>query len=573
MAIVEGTQFGRVGAFRFWCQKVLPAVYDDSLSYYELLCKVIAYLNEVITVTNTQSDAIAELQELVNQFIESNVYEIVENAIDEWFTLNGDNLLNRIDEAEQKVDEFSALVRNKVFAQPNFTAVSRFEAGTWEDPANSSMQSGCVFEQNGTLYWAQIIQATDTTQDQLVIMDIGNNSNVSTSIMQLGHGNTISYNAERLQLMTSDDIAGELVFIDVSNVGSPSIADRVDYTVLPGYTQLQFAWIENHIGALNIYSNILRTYDDTLTLVESYTLETEDGKVHNNGYVFQNFMYDNVTNCIYIGASTPDCIIVIDFEDCVQKNCIQCRTNYGFIYMMELESAYVHNGCIYINNYEDVDNFLVCTLLKFDMVHGTIDSEDSFYERPSSNRVQAYVDYSTGRILPQVINGDYGTFKYFGDLIKQFKYNGFDGEIRGIVREDYPGIINCMGENIVISVAGSMNIGGINARQSKLTLNNAGNMNIGFNQQVTLGANTFNVAIDALYGEVIIESDAVPTIPSQNTRDVLILCANGTIRMMNNATADANRRIASTQTVIYVKDAANIINDFQYRNCVIVNTV
>lgn len=32
--------------FRFWCQKVLPLVYDDSLSYYELLAKVVDYLNK-----------------------------------------------------------------------------------------------------------------------------------------------------------------------------------------------------------------------------------------------------------------------------------------------------------------------------------------------------------------------------------------------------------------------------------------------------------------------------------------------------------------------------------------------
>lgn len=34
--------------FRFWCQKVLPLVYDDSLSYYELLCKVVDYLNKTM---------------------------------------------------------------------------------------------------------------------------------------------------------------------------------------------------------------------------------------------------------------------------------------------------------------------------------------------------------------------------------------------------------------------------------------------------------------------------------------------------------------------------------------------
>ena len=32
--------------FRLWCQKVLPLTYDDSLSYYELLCKVIDSLNK-----------------------------------------------------------------------------------------------------------------------------------------------------------------------------------------------------------------------------------------------------------------------------------------------------------------------------------------------------------------------------------------------------------------------------------------------------------------------------------------------------------------------------------------------
>lgn len=32
---------------RFWCQKVLPLVYDDSLSYYEVLCKVVKYVNSL----------------------------------------------------------------------------------------------------------------------------------------------------------------------------------------------------------------------------------------------------------------------------------------------------------------------------------------------------------------------------------------------------------------------------------------------------------------------------------------------------------------------------------------------
>lgn len=49
--------------FRFFCQKVLPLVYDDSLSYYEVLCKAINKLNEIGGITNINSDSIENLGE------------------------------------------------------------------------------------------------------------------------------------------------------------------------------------------------------------------------------------------------------------------------------------------------------------------------------------------------------------------------------------------------------------------------------------------------------------------------------------------------------------------------------
>lgn len=36
----------------FWCQKIIPLVYDNSLSYYELLRKVVEYINNIITDVN-----------------------------------------------------------------------------------------------------------------------------------------------------------------------------------------------------------------------------------------------------------------------------------------------------------------------------------------------------------------------------------------------------------------------------------------------------------------------------------------------------------------------------------------
>lgn len=52
--------------FRFWCQKVLPLIYDDSLSYYETLCKITDYLNKTIEQTNKVTDELLALKAEVN---------------------------------------------------------------------------------------------------------------------------------------------------------------------------------------------------------------------------------------------------------------------------------------------------------------------------------------------------------------------------------------------------------------------------------------------------------------------------------------------------------------------------
>lgn len=46
-----------IDRLQYWCNKILPLVYDDSLSYYEVLCKTSEKLNEVIESTNGLLDA------------------------------------------------------------------------------------------------------------------------------------------------------------------------------------------------------------------------------------------------------------------------------------------------------------------------------------------------------------------------------------------------------------------------------------------------------------------------------------------------------------------------------------
>ena len=69
--------YSGITPFRFWCQTALPLTYDDSLSYYELLNKVVNYLNHTIEdLTNVENntselaEAYEKLQDYVNDYFD-----------------------------------------------------------------------------------------------------------------------------------------------------------------------------------------------------------------------------------------------------------------------------------------------------------------------------------------------------------------------------------------------------------------------------------------------------------------------------------------------------------------------
>lgn len=61
----------------YWCQKVLPLVYDDSLSYYEFLCRVCDKVNEIIASQNKTNDDVSNLT--------ANIKNIINDILIEWF--------------------------------------------------------------------------------------------------------------------------------------------------------------------------------------------------------------------------------------------------------------------------------------------------------------------------------------------------------------------------------------------------------------------------------------------------------------------------------------------------------
>lgn len=100
----------KLETFKFWCQKVLPLVYEDSLSYYENLCKVIHYLNNVIESQNTVIEVVNISKEQIEKLKEEMRFVLEElekikngsyisvyvEALKDWIDRNLQELVGRV---------------------------------------------------------------------------------------------------------------------------------------------------------------------------------------------------------------------------------------------------------------------------------------------------------------------------------------------------------------------------------------------------------------------------------------------------------------------------------------------
>lgn len=447
MTINDGVSFGKVGAFRFWCQKVLPAVYDDSLSYYELLCKVIDYLNKVIDITNTQSDAITELQEMLKEFMDGEIGQYIEEKVDEWFEENEPEIMADIAEMQRQLAEMG--MHN--YSEPNFRCKDRFIFGEYGYDGVNSAQAGCVFIQDETLYWAQILTSSSANKDRLIIRDIKNNTTVASMTYEFGHGYTISYNPSTKQLLTqnSDSSPKLLILIDVEYITAPEIAEVISLT---GVVMDNPCWYDDTHVIASIGNMLWGVFDlATLTRVDTYTLDLGGYRV-SSGYIFQNICWYPSENKAYIGTTAPDGIALCDVDNdnkiIKMHDYIACKQYYGCLYMRELEMAYRVGDKMYINQFDSIDGQMVVSLLEWNMFNGTMPNENSNYIQPNGN-LFLYVNYSNGQLIENFSDSNF-QYKLAGDALNKLKSLGNGITCRLYIQGDYPFIIEGKACNFII---------------------------------------------------------------------------------------------------------------------------
>ena len=144
---------------RFWCQKVLPAVYDRSLSYYEVLCKLAAFLNKMVEELEKMQDnidalhkAYKDLQDWVNAEIARfeahmeqhfddltqelwNRFEEYKNntntTLQQWFNNYATNTTNNLN---KKFNDFVTNANTRIEQMFNtYTSSTNNEFNTWKN--------------------------------------------------------------------------------------------------------------------------------------------------------------------------------------------------------------------------------------------------------------------------------------------------------------------------------------------------------------------------------------------------------------------------------------------------------
>lgn len=141
-------------SFKFWCQKVLPLVYDESLSYYEVLCKLVEYINTIIQnqdYFNVQLKeyglSIEQLKADVNLIKEE--LEKVKNG--DYVSLYIDSIINWIDKNLQEL--VARIVKYVSFGLTKNGYFVAYIPPTWE-----FLQFDTIVDVNSELYGHLVLQ-------------------------------------------------------------------------------------------------------------------------------------------------------------------------------------------------------------------------------------------------------------------------------------------------------------------------------------------------------------------------------------------------------------------------------
>lgn len=246
---------------RFYCNRILPQVYDDSLSFEELLYGVLKKMNEVIEKVNSYDELINYVIDLLEN-LDKHIKETVTEQLQKWYD---DGTLKEIlavicapyfDEFRKEIAQLKKdFVTFKNQPHSTYVDFERWLLG-WtyrgENLANAEKetnrypvnQGGARYTIGGNNYYAcafvprgHTLELHPTTA-AVVVFNYSNGAQVARrDIEGLGHANSIVYNSKRNSLFVATSELNGTPSKTIFELNPTTLATIQKYSAPAGYNE------------------------------------------------------------------------------------------------------------------------------------------------------------------------------------------------------------------------------------------------------------------------------------------------------------------------------------------------
>lgn len=498
----------------------------DAITNYQLLCKVVEYLKNVI---DNQIIVEENVTNLYNSFVE------LKNYVDNYFTNLDvqDEVNNKLDEMVES-GEFEELLSNyfntkeDIDSNKNLITLNRITRffvnnGKYQTNLEDRAYYGYMQGATNTKDGKYIIAYMPSNENYLYtnnvnLVEYNSDGSINRSkILQLGHANSLSFNIKdnlvyvvsgskyinetltndyRLYILDYDTLSIQENIIYEEEISSVSY-DNINNKLYIGYAKNKIYELNNNYTIKN-------------------TINLEYPSFIENAGVQSFLVHDNI---IYTILIKPDLIISYNIDGTLNKvYSIPKYANGGTIYVGELEDLGVINDKLILfttslTTYYSQDAQV--NLFELDLVHNTLDNPLYMAERGylSNNINTVYVDNANNNINPD--GSSTNPFKEIFEAINYLNGTRYKGAGRIYVKGGTYKNIFFFNNNIEIIHNGGSDIiiGGFLAVASKISMSEAtyNKSNTGLNRpiecensEITLVNATINNISD--YGIYLVKS-------------------------------------------------------------------
>lgn len=320
--------------FKFWCQKVLPTIYDDSLSYYEVLCKLVKYLNTVIEnmeKVEANVDALLNafnlLQGWVNDYFDNlDVQDEIDNKLDRMVedgtfdryiepiiqSYEGDlqALLNQYgDDARELYDGYADDARELYDDYANDARAFVLESEAWAKGTKDGVPvpNDAPQYHDNSKYWAE--QAQQAAQDAGTALQ-----DAESAVADAEDAKQAAEDAQEAaeQAAQSVDLKGNIYVVHVSNC--------TVYDIDSSNT----SFVCSDSPAFDLYNLVAQYHAPVFALPHDvnagYTFTLAGNRYMSGRYIPQWHVLDAVGNPVTAGSTVSFDIYLIPQDKCTESN-------------------------------------------------------------------------------------------------------------------------------------------------------------------------------------------------------------------------------------------------------------